>query len=41
VTMYSLLGCLRHLSPKVDLALAIATKFGHIVGCRVNSMKVY
>jgi hypothetical protein len=41
VTMYSSLSCLRHLRPKVDLALVPVTEFGHIVGCRVNSMKMY
>jgi hypothetical protein len=41
VTMYSSLGCLRHLRPKTDLALALATEFEHIRGCRVNSMKIY
>jgi hypothetical protein len=41
VTMHSLLCCLRHSRPKADLALALMTEFGHIAGCRVNSMKMY
>jgi hypothetical protein len=41
VTMYSSLGCLRHLRLKPDLALAPVTEFGCIMGCRVNNMKMY
>jgi hypothetical protein len=40
VTVYSSLGCLRHLRLKADLALALVTGFEHIAGCRVNSMKM-
>jgi hypothetical protein len=41
VTMHSSLGYLRHFRPNADLALALATEFGHIVRCWVNSMKMY
>jgi hypothetical protein len=41
VTMYSPLGCLRHLRSKADLALAPVTEFEHFVECRVNCMKMY
>jgi hypothetical protein len=41
VTMHSSLGYLRHVRPKVDMTLALATEFGHIAGYRVNNMKMY
>jgi hypothetical protein len=41
VTMYSSLGCLRHLRLKADLALAPMTECGRIVGCMKNNMKMY
>jgi hypothetical protein len=40
VTLYSSLGCLRHLRSMVGLALAPVTEFGYIVGCRVNNTKM-
>jgi hypothetical protein len=41
VTMHSLLGYLRHLRPKAELALVHATKAGHIAAGRMNSMRMY
>jgi hypothetical protein len=41
VTTHSSPGCLRHSRLKADLAFAFVAKFERIVGCMVNSMKMY
>jgi hypothetical protein len=41
VTMCSSLVCLKHLRPKVDVALAPVIGFGHTMGHILNNMKMY
>jgi hypothetical protein len=41
VTAHSSLGYLRHLRPKANFAMAPVTEAGHIVGCMVNSIRMY
>jgi hypothetical protein len=41
VTMCSSLGCLKHLRPKADVALAPVTWVEHTRGHTVNNMKMY
>jgi hypothetical protein len=41
VTTNTSMGYLRRLRLKANLTLALATEGGHIVGCRVNNMRIY
>jgi hypothetical protein len=41
VSTHSLLGYLRHLRSKANLALAPATEAGYTMGCKVNNMSMY